>query len=60
MNILSNQHENNFSEINLFCLEVIPLAKILPRQMQKIQVLARQLRTAEVNFAGWVEKLIRV
>lgn len=35
-------------------------AKILPRQMQKINILprqkSRQLSTAEVNFAGWLLK----
>ena len=44
---------NNFTEINIFCLERITSVKILPNQIEKSHILLNELPTTEMNFAAY-------
>ena len=50
-------NKNNLTKIKVFFLKVITLAKMLTRQITKINILpwqrSQQLPTAELNFTGF-------
>ena len=63
MNVLIKQHENNLTEMKIFCLKAITSAKILPRQIQKTK--SRSISQAEcvilnTGFSSDAIQLLRV
>ena len=52
MNILIKSHENNFTEMNIFCLKAIISAKILLKQIQKNYQLLRWICQFAPDFVS--------